>query len=113
MSLIALVLLAILLGGYVGKNPDAISTGWLQLIKWGISISSLMWLGAGIFGILAVFLVYQSFFTVVKNQAEGNSIWFIDEETWVGENIVKYLGKAGGKILFFLEILLAVIILIL
>lgn len=112
MQLIVLIALATILGAYVGKNPEALGELYQQLIKWAAVLSSPFWLGAGFWGVVACFLLYQSFFVAVRNISEGKDVWFIDQETWLGEQVVKYLGDIGGKLLFFIEILFAIFLLI-
>lgn len=111
MILVLLIALAAALGWYVGKNPLELNTTVLQGIKWVIVLSSLFWLG-GLFNMIAVFLLYQSFFVAARNIAEGKDIWFIDEETFIGDIVTKHLGETAGRTLFFIEVLIAILIIL-
>jgi len=111
-SIFVLIVLALLLGSYEGKNPGEFDSAFQLTIKWAAALTSPLWLGVGLLGMFAVFLIYQTFFTAAKNISIGESIWFIDKETWLAQYIVKYTGEIGGKVLFFIEIFLAIIILL-
>ena len=112
MLLLLLIAFAFGLGWYIGKNPNELNVIVLQGIKWLCILSSLFWMG-GLFNLLAVFILYQCFFTVARNLAQGKEAWYVDEDTWLGEIVTKYFGETGGKILFFAELLLALLIIIL
>jgi hypothetical protein len=112
-SIFVLIVLAFLLGSHEGKNPGALDPALQVTVKWGIALTSPLWLGVGLFGMFAVFLLYQLCYSVAKNISEGASFWFIDEDSWVGALVVKYLGKDGGRILFIAEAVLILIILVL
>ncbi len=112
MILFLLIAFAAGLGWYIGKNPDELNVVVLQGIKWFCILSSLIWMG-GLFNLLAVFILYQCFFTAARNLAQGKEAWYVDEDTWLGEIVTKYWGVSGGKTLFIAELIIAFLIILL
>jgi hypothetical protein len=109
-SLLALIALAAFIGYKEAKEQIAIEL--VQTTKWVVALSAPLWLG-GLLSIVAVFLLFQAVYIPVRNKFQGKPIWFIDEETYIGSKITQYLGQDGGRILFFIELFLAILLLVL
>lgn len=109
-SLIALAILTAILAWYRATKPLAIDPVLGQVARYGIVIVGWILLGGGLLNILASFLLTNAIYQVVFNKYSGNDLWFFDDDTWLGKQVVKYLGEGSGQVWFFIQLIAAILI---
>lgn len=107
-ALIALGFLSILLAWYVSKYdaPDLI----IIAAKLGAAISSLIWLKVSLISMLGVLLFIQAIYVPAKNYFDGRNIWFMDNQSWIGQILTHYLGHIAGRTFYIVQLIFAIIL---
>ena len=108
-----LLLLAIAIGliAYVAAKRPLIDNTWIEVARWAAVGLAWLFIG-GILNGLAIFLLAQTLYNPLYNYFTGRDVWFIEDDTWYGKLAVKYLGENYGKTLFWIQLIIALVIIL-
>lgn len=98
---------------FVATREEPIDTTIVEITRWVLVILGAYLLSNGILGFIAVFLFTQALYVPVFNKFSGKETWFIDDDTWLGRQIIEYLGEGSGRVWFWIQVVAAIILLIL
>lgn len=112
MILTLLALLTIGIAYTYAKFPEKFDPTVVEIVRWLIVIVAWFNLGSVLDGI-AAFLIAQALYTPAYNYFSGKDVWFIDNDTWLGKQIIKYLGEGSGKVWFWVQLGVAIVLIIL
>lgn len=112
-QLLLIAAVAISVAWWAAKRPESADPTWLELVRWAVVVAGWAILGSDFVNLLLSFLVTQAVYVPAFNYWTGKDIWFIDNDTWLGKLIVKYLGEGSGRVWFWVQLAAAAVLLIL
>lgn len=113
MSIIILILLNLALAYAAAKFPIKLNGTFLEIVRWVVVLIGWALIGDGLLNGLASFLVSQAVYVAAYNKLSGKDIWFIEDDTWYGKLAIKYLGEGSGKVLFYGQLAVGILLIIL
>jgi hypothetical protein len=113
MSLFILIILNIALAYSAFRFKDKLNHTLVEILRWVVVLIGWAVIGEGLLNGLAAFLVSQAVYVPASNYLNDKDIWFIEDDTWYGKLAIKYLGEGSGKVLFFAQLILGTLLIIL
>jgi hypothetical protein len=112
MILILIAILSAITAYYYAKNEEKFDGTWVELLRWALVFVGWGLLGSEFPNLIISFLVTQAIYVPVYNYFSGKDIWFIDNDTWLGKQIINYLGEGAGRVWFFTQLAAAIALII-
>lgn len=112
MIFLIVAIIALVTAWFVSHNDlDILEPTAVEVVRWLIVLGAWFLMG-GLLNLVALILVSQIFYTPTLNYFNKEDLWFIDNDTWLGQQTIKYLGEGSGQVLFWVEVGAAIILIL-